>query len=45
MHLIASRGLEPVRAFCPDRKLKKVDLIQTGHMDSQLKELWAEITL
>ncbi|XP_042348952.1 bromodomain-containing protein 8 isoform X2 [Plectropomus leopardus] len=28
------------------RKLKKeVDLIQTGHMDSQLKELWAEITL
>ncbi|XP_041653457.1 bromodomain-containing protein 8 [Cheilinus undulatus] len=28
------------------RKLKKeVDLIQTGHMDSQLKELWTEITL
>ncbi|XP_030001016.1 bromodomain-containing protein 8 isoform X2 [Sphaeramia orbicularis] len=28
------------------RKLKKeVDLIQTGHMDTQLKELWAEITL
>ncbi|KAM3612245.1 uncharacterized protein V6R79_005218 [Siganus canaliculatus] len=28
------------------RKLKKeVDLIQTGHMDSQLKELWADITL
>uniref|UniRef100_A0AAQ5YX74 Bromodomain-containing protein 8 n=1 Tax=Amphiprion ocellaris TaxID=80972 RepID=A0AAQ5YX74_AMPOC len=28
------------------RKLKKeVDLIQAGHMDSQLKELWAEITL
>ncbi|TDH07986.1 hypothetical protein EPR50_G00111880 [Perca flavescens] len=28
------------------RKLKKeVDLIQTGHIDSQLKELWAEITL
>ncbi|KAM9356775.1 bromodomain-containing protein 8 [Symphorus nematophorus] len=28
------------------RKLKKeVDLIQTGHMDSQLKELWGEITL
>ncbi|XP_054648713.1 bromodomain-containing protein 8 isoform X2 [Dunckerocampus dactyliophorus] len=28
------------------RKLKKeVDLIQTGHMDPQLKELWAEITL
>ncbi|GAA6224274.1 bromodomain-containing protein 8-like isoform X2 [Lates japonicus] len=28
------------------RKLKKeVDLIQTGHMDSQLKELWAEISL
>ncbi|CAK6974147.1 bromodomain-containing protein 8 [Scomber scombrus] len=28
------------------RKLKKeVDLIQTGHMDSQLKDLWAEITL
>ncbi|XP_029966933.1 bromodomain-containing protein 8 isoform X1 [Salarias fasciatus] len=28
------------------RKLKKeVDLIQTGHMDSQVKELWAEITL
>eukprot|EP00064_Thunnus_orientalis_P010886 superscaffoldBa00001516_g10915 len=28
------------------RKLKKeVDLIQTGHMDSQLKELWAEITV
>ncbi|KAM6923841.1 bromodomain-containing protein 8 isoform 1-T1 [Xenentodon cancila] len=28
------------------RKLKKeVDLIHTGHMDSQLKELWAEITL
>ncbi|XP_034037296.1 bromodomain-containing protein 8 isoform X2 [Thalassophryne amazonica] len=27
------------------RKLKKeVDLIQTGHMDSQLKELWADIT-
>ncbi|XP_078145347.1 bromodomain-containing protein 8 [Centroberyx gerrardi] len=28
------------------RKLKKeVDLIQMGHMDSQLKELWADITL
>ncbi|XP_008325713.1 bromodomain-containing protein 8 isoform X2 [Cynoglossus semilaevis] len=28
------------------RKLKKeVDLIQTGHMDSQLKELWAGIAL
>ncbi|XP_026186476.1 bromodomain-containing protein 8 [Mastacembelus armatus] len=28
------------------RKLKKeVDLIQAGHMDSHLKELWAEITL
>ncbi|XP_068441979.1 bromodomain-containing protein 8 isoform X2 [Clinocottus analis] len=28
------------------RKLKKdMDLIQTGHMDSQLKELWTEITL
>ncbi|XP_074504029.1 bromodomain-containing protein 8 isoform X2 [Sebastes fasciatus] len=28
------------------RKLKKeVDLIQTGHMDTQLKELWAEIAL
>uniref|UniRef100_A0A1A7XVP7 Bromodomain-containing protein 8 n=1 Tax=Iconisemion striatum TaxID=60296 RepID=A0A1A7XVP7_9TELE len=28
------------------RKLKKeVDLIQAGHMDSQLKDLWAEITL
>ncbi|XP_020485357.1 bromodomain-containing protein 8 isoform X2 [Labrus bergylta] len=28
------------------RKLKKeVDLIQTGHMDSQLKELWTEITI
>ncbi|KAM8908229.1 bromodomain-containing protein 8 isoform 2-T2 [Spinachia spinachia] len=28
------------------RKLKKeVDLIQTGHMDVQLKELWTEITL
>ncbi|TNM99071.1 bromodomain-containing protein 8 isoform X1 [Takifugu flavidus] len=28
------------------RKLKKeVDLIQTGHMDSQLKDLWTEITL
>ncbi|XP_061643646.1 bromodomain-containing protein 8 isoform X1 [Phyllopteryx taeniolatus] len=28
------------------RKLKKeVDLIQTGHMDPQLKELWTEITL
>ncbi|XP_038133573.1 bromodomain-containing protein 8 isoform X2 [Cyprinodon tularosa] len=28
------------------RKLKKeVDLIQSGHMDSQLKDLWAEITL
>ncbi|XP_061691071.1 bromodomain-containing protein 8 [Syngnathoides biaculeatus] len=28
------------------RKLKKeVDLIQTGHMDPQLKELWGEITL
>ncbi|AWP12453.1 putative bromodomain-containing protein 8-like [Scophthalmus maximus] len=28
------------------RKLKKeVDMIQTGHMDSQLKELWADITL
>ncbi|XP_061757659.1 bromodomain-containing protein 8 isoform X1 [Nerophis ophidion] len=28
------------------RKLKKeVDLIQTGHMDPQLKELWAENTL
>uniref|UniRef100_A0A667Z931 Bromodomain-containing protein 8 n=1 Tax=Myripristis murdjan TaxID=586833 RepID=A0A667Z931_9TELE len=28
------------------RKLKKeVDLIQTGHMDSQLKELWADILL
>ncbi|KAF7647816.1 hypothetical protein LDENG_00166230 [Lucifuga dentata] len=28
------------------RHLKKeVDLIQTGHMDSQLKDLWAEITL
>ncbi|XP_019739574.1 bromodomain-containing protein 8 isoform X1 [Hippocampus comes] len=28
------------------RKLKKeVDLIQTGHMDPQLKEQWAEITL
>lgn len=28
------------------RKLKKeVDLIQMGHMDSQLKELWGEITL
>ncbi|KAM9740449.1 bromodomain-containing protein 8 isoform 1-T1 [Menidia menidia] len=28
------------------RKLKKeVDLIQTGHMDLQLKELWTEITL
>ncbi|KAM9849555.1 bromodomain-containing protein 8 isoform 2-T2 [Aulostomus maculatus] len=28
------------------RKLKKeVDLIQTGRMDSQLKELWTEITL
>ncbi|KAM4732365.1 bromodomain-containing protein 8 isoform 2-T2 [Anableps anableps] len=27
------------------RKLKKeVDLIQTGHMDSQLKDLWADIT-
>ncbi|XP_014328829.2 bromodomain-containing protein 8-like isoform X1 [Xiphophorus maculatus] len=27
------------------RKLKKeVELIQTGHMDSQLKDLWAEIT-
>ncbi|XP_013886911.1 bromodomain-containing protein 8 [Austrofundulus limnaeus] len=28
------------------RKLKKeVDLIQAGHMDSQLKDLWAEVTL
>ncbi|XP_034454014.1 bromodomain-containing protein 8 isoform X2 [Hippoglossus hippoglossus] len=28
------------------RKLKKeVDMIQTGHMDSQLKELWADITI
>ncbi|XP_057707153.1 bromodomain-containing protein 8 isoform X2 [Corythoichthys intestinalis] len=28
------------------RKLKKdADLIQTGHMDAQLKELWAAITL
>ncbi|XP_019937619.1 bromodomain-containing protein 8 isoform X2 [Paralichthys olivaceus] len=28
------------------RKLKKeVDMIQTGHMDSQLKELWADISL
>ncbi|XP_017275285.1 bromodomain-containing protein 8 isoform X2 [Kryptolebias marmoratus] len=28
------------------RKLKKeVDLIQAGHMDPQLKDLWAEITL
>ncbi|XP_068181969.1 bromodomain-containing protein 8 [Antennarius striatus] len=28
------------------RKLKKeVNLIQTGHMDSQLKDLWTEITL
>ncbi|XP_041845552.1 bromodomain-containing protein 8 isoform X1 [Melanotaenia boesemani] len=28
------------------RKLKKeVDLIQTGHMDAQLKDLWTEITL
>ncbi|XP_058505544.1 bromodomain-containing protein 8 isoform X2 [Solea solea] len=28
------------------RKLKKeVDLIQAGHMDSQLKELWADIAL
>ncbi|XP_035982921.1 bromodomain-containing protein 8 isoform X1 [Fundulus heteroclitus] len=28
------------------RKLKKeVELIQAGHMDSQLKDLWAEITL
>ncbi|XP_030252515.1 bromodomain-containing protein 8 isoform X2 [Sparus aurata] len=28
------------------RKLKKeVDLIQTGHMDTKLKELWTEITL
>ncbi|XP_029297181.1 bromodomain-containing protein 8 [Cottoperca gobio] len=28
------------------RKLKKeVDLIQTGHMDSQLKELWADSSL
>lgn len=28
-----------------DRKLKKeVDLIQTGHMDAQLKELWADVT-
>ncbi|XP_062249587.1 bromodomain-containing protein 8 isoform X1 [Platichthys flesus] len=28
------------------RKLKKeVDMIQTGHMDTQLKELWADITL
>ncbi|XP_053180338.1 bromodomain-containing protein 8 [Scomber japonicus] len=28
------------------RKLKKeVDLIQTGHMDSQLKDLWTEITV
>ncbi|XP_077465580.1 bromodomain-containing protein 8-like isoform X3 [Stigmatopora argus] len=28
------------------RKLKKdADLIQTGHMDPQLKEVWAEITL
>ncbi|KAK5599623.1 hypothetical protein CRENBAI_018421 [Crenichthys baileyi] len=28
------------------RKLKKeVELIQMGHMDSQLKDLWAEITL
>ncbi|KAG7223566.1 hypothetical protein INR49_028459 [Caranx melampygus] len=28
------------------RKLKKeVDLIQTGHMDPQLKDLWTEITL
>ncbi|XP_070818771.1 bromodomain-containing protein 8 isoform X1 [Chaetodon trifascialis] len=28
------------------RKLKKeVDLIQTGHMDSHLKELWTEITI
>lgn len=32
-------------ASCADRKLKKeVDLIQTGHMDSQLKDLWTEIT-
>lgn len=28
-----------------DRKLKKeVDLIQTGHMDAQLKDLWADVT-
>lgn len=33
-------------SFLSDRKLKKdVDLIQTGHMDSQLKDLWTEITL
>lgn len=30
---------------CHDRKLKKeVDLIQTGHMDAQLKDLWADVT-
>lgn len=23
---------------------KEVDLIQTGHMDAQLKELWADVT-
>lgn len=33
-------------SFPSDRKLKKdVDLTQTGHMDSQLKELCTEITL
>lgn len=35
----------PCHVCSHDRKLKKeVDLIQTGHMDAQLKELWADFT-
>lgn len=30
---------------CSDRKLKKeVDLIQTGHLDSRLEELWTDVS-
>lgn len=35
-----------INVFCTFRKLKKeVDLIQAGHMDTKLEELWADIEL
>ncbi len=35
-----------IHVFCPFRKLKKeVDLIQAGHLDPKLEELWVDIEL